>query len=86
MSLQSILFPIDKFTLQTAKHWLLRNKYKTQFYDIVTGRIDKKNSPRITQRYYRYRQLEPKSNKKYRTITLDKIKGIKAIVEYSKKE
>jgi hypothetical protein len=76
MSVQSILFPIGNFTPNMASGWLLHHNYKTEF--------EGKHYHR-TNNYLRYRQKEPSSKFKYRTITLDNEKGIKAIVEISKK-
>lgn len=76
MSVQSILFPIGKFTLSNSSAWLKHHGYKSEF----EGKHAHK-----TENYYRYRQKAPSSKFKYRTITLDKEKGIKAIVEIKKK-
>ena len=77
MSIQSILFPVDDFTKATANKWLIANGHKVVFEGKDKGKTK-------TEHYYRYRQLMPKKNKKYRTITIDKQKGVKAIVEYPK--
>lgn len=66
--IQSVIFNKNYYTINDAILWLEYNGYK---YPI---RIDE------TKNYYRMRQFNPKKNKYYRTINLNKY--IKLIYEY----
>ena len=70
---QSIIFNKKKWSVAEAKKWLKDNGYK--FGDVDT-----------TDNYHRFRQYEPGKNVRTKTISFGtKGKGIKAIIEYSKK-
>ena len=77
MPIQSILVPVEMGMIK-AKKWLKEHKYKITFH----GKHVHK-----TQHYLRFRQMAPRpaSEVRYRTIVIDKEKGIKAITEYPKK-
>lgn len=62
--IQSLLFPIKKYTKQKAIRWIKKHGYKYI-------KIDK------TKDYLRFRQISPKEFKRFRTIKLGD--GIKAI-------
>lgn len=62
--IQSLLFPIKKYTKQKALKWIKKHGYKYI-------KIDK------TKDYLRFRQISPKVFKRFRTINIGK--GIKAI-------
>ena len=64
---QSILFNRKYFTIPVAIQWLSRNGYKHY-------KVDK------TDHYLRFRQHDPKPNKRYRIITFTPV--IKAVIEY----
>jgi hypothetical protein len=71
---QSILFNKDKNTLEEAVSFLKKHNYKNKGYD------EKEDT-------YRFRQYNPSYLKRldfteYRTITIDKKKGIKFIIVY----
>jgi hypothetical protein len=71
MSIQSILFDRNIYSLSEAKKWIKDHGYKESF----NGKdVD------IKPRHYRFRQLEPNSVYKYRTKSLSH--GIKFIIEY----
>ena len=63
---QSVLFNRKYFTIPAAVQWLTRNGFKHY-------KVDK------TSRYLRFRQIDPKPNKRYRTISFTPV--IKAIIE-----
>lgn len=63
---QSLLFPVDSFTIREAKQWLEKHGFKV-------------TSPDTTDRYHRFRQEEPDRFAKLRTIPFGD-EGIKAIV------
>lgn len=57
--LQTILFPIDEWTLTSSKNYLVDNGYKHNKIDIPPG-----------SHYIRYRQKKPPSSKSYyKTLT-----------------
>jgi len=67
--IQSILIPIEYYTLHQALNWLIKHNYYN-----TSDKVD------ITTNYYRFRQKEPNKNKKHKTIELkDKVK---MIIEY----
>ena len=78
MVIQSILIP-NNIGMVEAKKWLKENGYKLSYHG---KHVHKTNN------YLRFRQSAPLSNTKvnYRTITLNKEKGIKAIAEYPKRK
>ena len=56
MKVQSVLIPVNKFTLKEATDWLLEHKYRLRKVD-------------VTEDFYRFRQSEP-SRGMYYTKTL----------------
>lgn len=54
--IQSVLFDRNLFTFTDAKHWLTRHGYV----------INTAPSNLITKNYFRFRQIEPKKNYKYK--------------------
>lgn len=72
--IQSVMFPKDTITAKEARHWMDK-------YDLP--RLKRAD---ITKNYRRYRVLQPSDKKMYRTITLSKDKGIKAVIEIPKKK
>lgn len=57
MKVQSVLFDRKLFNVNTSREWLLRHHMKTIKYD-------------IKDKYIRWRQLDPKLVKNYRTIRI----------------
>lgn len=66
-AVQSILFPTGKYTIEQARSWLESHGYRTG------GKVD------TTDNYHRFRQQDPKSFKRLRTISAGS-GGIKLIV------
>lgn len=74
--IQSILFNSQKNTLSNAIDFLISNGYKTKKVD-------------VTDKYFRFRQIEPSKLEKegfteYRTITIDPENDIKFIIVYKR--
>lgn len=65
MSVQSILFPLDRYTVEEAQVWLRAHGY--------TG-----TTPDVTADYIRMRQRDPPKDGICRTVEFGK--GIKAVV------
>jgi len=63
---QSIIFKKSQWTQDTATRWLTAHKYKNNGVD-------------ITRNYYRYRQIAPIPDHRYRTISLGDT-GIKIVI------
>ena len=55
-TLQSILVPKSRFSLEEAKKWILDNKYKVSYYG---------KQYHETKRYYRFRQHKNRRGKTY---------------------
>lgn len=66
--IQSLLFDNQKWTTKNARKWMAKNNYKP------IKRVDKKIN------WLRYRQTDPKKYKSFRTIELNKNKGIMAVI------
>jgi len=62
MIIQSIMFPINKFTLSQAASWIKKNNYKLSFYG---------KQPETLGKFHRFRQAAPKDTAKYYTKKLD---------------
>ena len=67
--IQSVIFNKKRWSITDARKWLKDNNY------IHNSKVD------TTNMYHRFRQVNPSS--KYKKRTLDFGKGIKAIVEYT---
>ena len=67
MSIQSVIFPIEIYTINEAINWLKLHKLKH-------NKVDFKHA------YYRFRQFNPKKNSHYYTKVLDD--GIHLIISY----
>jgi len=72
MSIQSILFNKNIWSLDEALKWLVYHNYKTHFGN---KQVD------ITDNYYRFRQEEPDKSKKYRIKKINDT-GIEYVMEY----
>jgi len=70
-SIQSVLFEKDQWTVAKAKIWLKAHGYYYGKSDSTTSHI-------------RFRQFDPSSKMRYRTITFGH--GIKAVVAFDKKK
>lgn len=66
-NIQSFLFDINKFNISQSKQWLKDHNYR---YSGV----------HTTKQFHRFRQYDPNSSMKKRTIFIDN--GIEAIYEY----
>lgn len=64
--LQSIIIPKSKFTKREAIQWMINHKYHVYKID-------------VTDRFYRFRQREPRSHGNYYTVSLPN--GIELIYE-----
>ena len=64
---QSILIPTDRYTLSQSKKWV-------KDYKFLASKVD------VTGQYYRFRQFNPLSSKKYRNKTIGD--GIIFILEF----
>ena len=64
--LQTVLFPKNKYTVQSAIRWLINHKYTSQKVD-------------ITGNFYRFRQRTPISYGAYYTVKLPN--GIELVYE-----
>lgn len=71
MSIQSILLDTLLFSEPEAKKWIKTHGFKTHFGN---------KGVHITKNKYRYRQLEPFNDAKYRTKKV--AKGVEFIMEY----
>ena len=72
--IQSILIPKAHYSLAEAKKWLMKQGLKTHFGP---------KEVHITDEYYRFRQEEPRRDRKYKTLHFPSTPDIKMIVEYS---
>lgn len=68
---QSVLIPTDSFTLRQARKWIDEHGFLDEGAD-------------ETERYYRFRQLDPDKRHGYRTIEFGD-SGIKAIIQVPKR-
>jgi len=64
--LQSIIVPKNKFTKRSAIDWIVKHKYHIYKID-------------ITDKFYRFRQRQPRAHGKYYTVSLPN--GIEMIYE-----
>ena len=74
MTLQSILYPKSKGSLEQAKKWIVKNGYLLHY---------KNKAIDITDKYYRFRQAQPLSKKKIAMgwyYFIKNEKGIKFII------
>lgn len=64
LTLQTVLIPKDKYTLEEAETWIKQNNYKVSFYG---KKVD------ITENFYRFRQASPRKfiKNSYRTKKLE---------------
>lgn len=65
---QAVLFDKEKWTLDEAKKWLKDHDFKYGDY-------------RETDKYWRFRQKEPKDGAQYRVIDFGEGEGIHAVIE-----
>jgi len=56
MEIQSVLFPISKFSLAEAREWIIKHGFKKQFY---------RKKPETLGNYHRFRQLKPIEGAQY---------------------
>jgi len=70
--IQSILFDKTKNTLVECKKWLREHKYK----------INTKPKNFDSTNFYRFRQMPPNENYKYRIKTIDHKKNILFVMAY----
>lgn len=68
-NIQAILFDINKWTPTRSRRWLMNHNH------IPIKKAHK------TERFYRYRLMEPNKNNRY--ITLNIGNGIEFIIEYT---
>ncbi len=57
LQVQSVLIPRNKFSLLSAKEWLMNNNYKLKKID-------------VTENFFRFRQYSPSRAKTFRMKTL----------------
>lgn len=74
---QSILMPVDVYTLAQAKAWIKEHGYK------VRG-LGRGEAGEAGAAYYRFRQFDPDHRHDYRTIPFGK-SGILAVIEVPKR-
>lgn len=67
MEVQSVIFPKDKFSLESAIDWLISHNYKVP-------KVDE------TEEHYRFRQHSPKKYIPDRFRTVELINGAKLII------
>lgn len=74
-NVQSVLLPVEVFTEKKAVKWVADHGFKTD-------KLDK------TDRFFRFRQADPKTFKAadFRTKTIDKKRGIKIVIGHEKKK
>ena len=65
LSVQSVLIPRKKFSLLSAKEWLMSNNYKLKKID-------------ITENFFRFRQYSPSRSTAFRMKTLPN--GVKLVL------
>lgn len=71
MVVQSVIFPLTRFTEQTARAWLQANGYNP------------KGKMHITSNYLRFRQTEPIPGARYATFMAD-MRGVKLVTELNR--
>ena len=59
MEVQSVIFDRARFSLDEAKLWIRAHGFKATFYG---------KRPELLDRYYRFRQRNPKKYTNYRTM------------------
>jgi hypothetical protein len=71
MSVQSVILDKNHFTEKEAHNWIKTHGFKTQFGE---------KKVHVTDNTYRYRQLEPKHDVKYRIKKVTP--GVEFVMEY----
>jgi hypothetical protein len=68
-TVQSVLVPRSKYTLAEAKRWVRQHGYKIS------------KPPDVTEKYYRFRQTDPKQYSRMRTVDAGS-SGVRLIVGF----